>query len=112
MNRECVECGCEYDSGSPEKLRAGGLIVHCPDCSEETVVRHAGVASGDGKQAAVQVLAFEEPHDRDRFLRFWAASTGLHTGKNCQISRLPSPQALSFRKVAEFGGNPNHKGKS
>lgn len=109
---ECVECGQEFNQNSPEKRRAGGLVTHCPECSEETTTRHAGVMSGDGKQAAVQVLAFERPEDRNQFLNFWAASTGLHTGKNCQISRLPSPQALHFRKLAEFGGNPNHKGKA
>jgi len=110
--RTCAECGEEFSLASPEKKRAGGLSIHCPDCSEETVVKHAGVQSGDAKQASVQVLAFEKPEERDSFLKFWAASTGLHTGKNCQISKLPSPIRLSFKKVTEHGTGMNHKGRS
>lgn len=108
----CTVCGSEFVLNSPEKRRIGGLSVHCPDCSEETVVRHAGVQSGDGKQASVQVLAFKKPEDRRNFLNFWAAATGLYTGKQCQMGKQPSSREFHFTKVAEHGVGMNHKGKS
>lgn len=112
MMKTCAVCEVDFDLNSQQKKRAGGLAIHCPDCSEETVVRHAGVQSGDGKQASVQVLAFRKPEDRDQFLSYWQAATGLHTGKNCQMGKLPSPRKLEFQKVAEHGVGMNHKGKS
>ena len=110
--RECSNCGFEFDINSPEKKRAGGLAIHCAECSEETVVRHAGVQSGDGKQASVQVLAFRKPEDRANFLSFWAAATGLYTGKQCQMGKLPNSREFHFQKVTETGVGMNHKGKA
>jgi len=111
MIKTCA-CGMEFDLHSYAKKMAGGLAIHCPDCSEETVVRHAGVQSGDGKQASVQVLAFRKPEDRQNFLSYWAAATGLHTGKQCQMGKQPNSRAFHFTKVAEHGTGMNHKGKS
>lgn len=110
--RECAACGLEFDIHSPEKRRAGGLAIHCADCSEETVVRHAGVQSGDGKQAGVTVLAFRKQEHRDQFLSYWAGATGLHTGKNCQMGKQPNSREFHFKKVTEVGIGMNHKGKA
>jgi DNA-directed RNA polymerase subunit RPC12/RpoP len=110
--RVCAECGIEFDLYSMAKKMAGGLAIHCPDCSEEKVVRHAGVQSGDGKQASVQVLAFQRPEDRRNFLTYWAAATGLHTGKQCQMGKQPNSREFHFKKVTEYGVGMNHKGKS
>lgn len=111
--RVCVECDVEYDPRSPQKRAVGGLISHCPECSEETVAKHAGVTAGDGKQAGVQVLAFESPQAREGFLSYWKAATGLYTGKQCQMGRgQPNSPKMEFRKVTEHGVGMNHKGKS
>lgn len=110
---DCIECGIEYDRNGPEKRRSGGLITHCPDCSEETVARHAGVMSGDGKQAGVTILSFGSTGQRDAFVTYWKAATGLHTGKNCQLGRgQPRSQKFEFKKVGEHGLGMNHKGKA
>lgn len=110
--KTCASCGDEFDLESPAKRRAGGLSIHCPECSEETVVRHAGVQSSDGKQAGVTVLAFKHVEDRENFIAYWQAATGLHTGKNCQMSRQPNSREFHFMKVTEYGIGMNHKGKS
>lgn len=34
--RQCVICGGEFDPKSRAKKEAGGLITHCPECSEDT----------------------------------------------------------------------------
>ena len=112
MIRECLACGVDFELNSPEKKRAGGLAIHCPDCSEETVVKHAGVQSADGKQAGVTVLAFRKPEDREDFLSFWKQATGMYTGKNCQLGRQPNSREFHFTKISETGIGMNHKGKS
>ncbi len=112
MIRECKECGDVYDTSSPAKRRAGGYIYHCPDCSDEVVARHAGVMNGEAKQAGVQILAFESPADREKFVSYWAKATGLNRGKSCNLGDLPRPTTLKFKKVAEHGVGMNHKGRS
>lgn len=107
----CKSCDAEFDLRSPEKRRAGGLATQCPDCSEETEVRHLGVGDGVGKQTAIQILAFESETDRSKFTRYWHAATGMHNGKACHMAYLPSPIHHTFKKVGESGGNDNHKGK-
>lgn len=109
--RECTECGDNFNPRSPEKRRAGGLISHCPECSEETAVRHVGLTSGDGKQAAISIVALSSEKDRTAFLRYWQRASGLHKGKSCQLHQpgMTSPQ-ISFRAVAVDGAR-NHKGK-
>jgi hypothetical protein len=66
MIRECVECSCKFNPLSPAKVRAGGRINQCPDCSDEPVVKYLGLANGDGKQASVTVLAFSSTSDREK----------------------------------------------
>lgn len=111
--RICSECDIEFDPRSPQKRSVGGLITHCPECSEETAVKHAGISAGDGKQAGVAVLAFNSPEAREGFLGYWKAATGLYTGKNCQMGRgQPTSKKFEFRKVTEHGFGMNHKGKS
>jgi NAD-dependent SIR2 family protein deacetylase len=110
--RECAECGGEYDPESPEKKQAGGKIIHCPDCSEETVVRYLGVKNASGKQAGIEILAFDCPSEREEYRQFWQVNSGLFTGKSCQISRLAATPNVTFKKVAENRGCDNHKGKA
>ena len=108
----CAECGDEYE-WTPSRARAGGLRIHCLDCADETAVRYAGVAGADGKQASVSILKFSSPEDRAGYLAYWQANSGLHKGKSCQLGRgLMSSTNISFKTVAVFEGNANHKGKA
>jgi len=45
----CANCDMSFDLHSREKRNAGGKANECVDCSEETVVKYAGVAAGEGK---------------------------------------------------------------
>ena len=113
MIRECAECGDSYDTESQAKKRKGGLFVHCPECSEETAVRHAGVQAADGKQAGLLIHSFPNQEARESFLGYWQAASGLKTGKNCQLGRgQPTSQKWEFKKVSEHGVGMNHKGKA
>jgi hypothetical protein len=112
MNKVCVECDAPFDPSSREKRRAGGLATTCPDCSEETSVRYLGISAGEGKQASVQVLKFSSEGDRERYQRYWKASSGLNTGKNCQLGYRANELNISFETRATFVANPNHKGKA
>lgn len=109
---DCIVCGIEYDPKGPEKRRSGGLITHCAECSEETVARHAGVMSGEGKMASVQILQFNSQSDREVYLHYWKVNSGLYTGKSCQISKTASTPSIGFKINGTFASNPNHKGKS
>lgn len=110
--RICISCGDQFDLLSKEKRLAGGLSTHCPDCSEETVVPYAGVAAGEGKMAAVQLLKFNSLDDRKAYLDYWKVNSGLYKGKSCQIGHgLKSTPAVSFEIKATFTGNMNNKGK-
>ena len=111
--RICAECETEFDLYSPEKRRAGGKATHCADCSEETTVRYAGVSAGEGKSANVTILRFGSQSDREGYLEFWKANSGLHKGKICQLSRgLKTTPSIKFETRIEFVANRNHKGKS
>jgi hypothetical protein len=112
MMRECVECGGEFDPRSKAKRAIGGLSTHCPDCSEETTVRYFGTSAGEGKQASVQVLKFHSKEDRDKYARYWKASSGLNTGKQCQMAFRANEVSVKFQTRATFTGNTNHKGKA
>lgn len=112
MLRECEECGGEFDPMGKAKRRAGGLAIHCPDCSEESTVRYFGTSAGEGKQAAVQVLKFKSQEDRERYAKYWRASSGLNTGKQCQMAFRANELNISFETRATFVGNTNHKGKA
>ncbi len=111
--RTCVECGVEFDPRSPAKRRVGGLATNCVDCSEETVVRYAGVSAGEGKMSSVQILKFENSADRTAYLDYWKVNSGLYKGKSCQIGHgLKKTPNIKFSTQATFTGNVNHKGKS
>jgi hypothetical protein len=112
MNKVCVECDGIFDPHSREKRRAGGLSTHCPECSDETSVRYLGISAGEGKQASVQVLKFSSESDRERYQRYWKASSGLNTGKNCQLGYRANELNISFETRATFTGNVNAKGKA
>ena len=109
---DCVECGEQFNLFSREKKLAGGKANTCSLCSEETAVKYAGVSAGEGKMGSVQVLKFSSNADRENYLSFWKANSGLHKGKSCQLSRgLKSTPAIKFETRATFISNPNHKGK-
>ena len=110
--RTCAVCGDEFDPRSKAKRAAGGLATHCPECSEETSVRYAGVQAGEGKMASVQVLKFNSQDDRKAYLRYWAATSGLNTGKQCSMHFRAKEPNISFETKATFISNPNHKGKA
>ncbi len=112
MNKVCVECDALFDPQSREKRRAGGLSIHCPDCSYDDTVRYLGISAGEGKQASVQVLKFDSEGDREQYKRYWAASSGLNTGKQCQMQFRAKEPAVKFKTKATFTGNVNHKGKA
>jgi hypothetical protein len=112
MLRDCVSCGSKYDTMSPAKIRAGGLITTCPDCSDEPAVKYLGLANGDGKQASVTVLSFGSTADRDRYASFWRNNSGIHKGKSCQLgSHLSTDPGVKFRTVTQSTAT-NHKGRA
>ena len=111
MLKECVECESMFDPHSPAKIRAGGRVNMCPDCSEESAVKYLGLANGDGKQASVTVLAFQSPQDRERYASYWKANTGYHKGKSCHLSQSnPTTPNVQFRTVSQSSAT-NHKGR-
>jgi hypothetical protein len=112
MNRTCIECDAIFDPQSREKRKAGGLSHHCPDCSFDDTVRYLGISAGEGKQAAVQVLKFGSQKDREAYKDYWRASSGLNTGKQCQMQFRAKELGIHFETKATFHGNSNHKGKA
>lgn len=112
MVRNCKVCEIQFDDRSPEKRRAGGLITHCPECSEETEVRVLGIACSAGKMSGVEILRFESKSDRAAYQEFYAANSGLHKGKSCQLSRgLKTTPKIKFKTLHSNHPNANHKGK-
>ena len=110
--RICTECETEFDPRSKAKRIAGGLANHCAECAEETSVRYLGISSGEGKQASVQVLKFQSDADREQYKKYWAASSGLNTGKQCSMHFRAKEPNVTFETKATFYGNSNHKGKA
>ena len=107
----CAECGDDY-LWDNNRAKLGGKRIHCADCAEETSVRYAGVAGAAGKQSEVSILRFKSEGDREQYLAFWAANSGLNKGKSCQLGwGLKSTPPVSFETVIVFEGNTNHKGK-
>lgn len=112
MIRECVECSVMFDLHSAEKRRAGGRINCCPDCSEETTVKYAGVQAADGKQSQATILKFQSEQDKNKYLDFWKVTSGLYKGKSCQLSKTaPTTPNVHFETVTAFIPT-NHKGKA
>jgi hypothetical protein len=109
--RTCILCGDHFALHSREKRLAGGLATHCPECSEETSVRYAGVQAGEGKMGAVQILKFNNADDRQKYLDFWWVNSGMMVGKSCQMGLRKSTPPVGFKIVAENNPNKNAKGK-
>lgn len=112
MIRDCVSCGATFDTSSPEKAAAGGLITTCPDCSDEPTVKYLGLGAGDGKQASITVLSFSSQGDRERYAQFWRNNSGIHKGKSCQLGRhLSTDPGVAFKTVTQSTAT-NHKGRA
>jgi hypothetical protein len=112
MNKTCVECDGLFDPQSREKRKIGGYANTCADCSYDDTVRYLGISAGEGKQASVQVLKFGSQGDRDKYQRYWKASSGLNTGKQCQMAFRANEVNVKFETRATFTGNTNNKGKA
>ena len=115
--RECVHCEMDFDTRSTAKRRAGGKINECPDCVEEygteTTVKYLGLQAGDGKAAALSIVAFESSEDRESYSKAWKAVTGFHKGKSCHLSGCQTNiGGRPMRHVNYVGANGNHKGKA
>lgn len=110
MQRECALCEESYDPYSADKRNAGGLFIHCPDCSEETTVKALGLSNGDGKQASVTIVRLGSNKDREAFMRYWKRATGYHKGKECQMDRYLTSPKIEFDTIAQSEAT-NHKGK-
>jgi len=115
--RDCIHCEVSFETDSYAKKRAGGKINECPDCVEElgteTAVKYLGLSSGDGKTAAISIVAFESDEDRSAYASAWKAVTGFHKGKSCHLSG--SQTTIGNRPMRHVGfnaGNANHKGKA
>ena len=115
--KECKHCGITFDLNSTAKKQAGGRINECPDCVEElgteTAVKYLGLQAGDGKAAAISIVAFESDEDRAAYASAWKAVTGFHKGKSCHLSGSQTTIGnRPMRHVAYNAGNANHKGKA
>lgn len=107
----CIVCEDEFNEFSAAKRAAGGLRTQCPDCSKESVVKYAGVSSGDGKGSQVNVLSFSSTEDRAKYISFWQSTSGLHKGKSCQLSKHASTDpGIKFNTISAVIPT-NHKGK-
>lgn len=108
----CVHCEEEFDPKSLQKKKSGGKINECPDCSEESCIPYAGVASADGKLGQISILKFASKADRENYIRFWRNNSGINKSKNCQLgNHLSTTPSISFQTVQSFKPT-NHKGKS
>ena len=116
MNKTCIHCEVDFDARSTAKRRAGGKINECPGCVEElgtdTAVRYLGLSSGDGKTAAISIVAFESNEDREAYASAWKAVSVFHKGKSCHLSGAQTTIGKRpMRHVGYNAGNANHKGK-
>jgi hypothetical protein len=108
---DCQVCGEGFNPFSKEKKKIGGLFNTCIDCSEETEVKHLGLASSDGKFAQITILSFESNSDREKYKSFYSNNSGMNKGKSCQLGRhLSSTPNIKFKTVQAFKPT-NHKGK-
>ena len=110
--RTCKECGEDFDLDDKLRRKISGLSTHCPDCSEDNAVRYLGISAGEGKMASVQVLKFNSKGDREAYKGFWKATSGMNTGKQCQMHFRAKEPGVNFETKATFTGNTNHKGKA
>jgi hypothetical protein len=114
MIRTCTECETVFDDACKQKKLAGGRITHCPDCSDEHVVRYLGVQNAAGKMSGCEILAFNSNAERQAFNAHWRNNSGMHCGKSCQLGahNTAGSGSFKFKRIAEFGRNDNHKGRS
>ena len=117
MNKTCKHCNCVFSLNSHAKKQAGGKINECPSCVEElgteTTVKYLGLSSGDGKAAAISIVAFDSNEDRSAYATAWKDNTGFNGGYGGHLSS--SNTAIGgrpMRHVAYNAGNANHKGKA
>lgn len=107
----CIHCESEFDINSPEKRKAGGRINECPSCSQENVIKYAGVQAADGKQSQATILKFESEADRSRYLSFLQNNSRLHKRKSCQLgNHLLTTPNIKIETITYFFPT-NHKGK-
>lgn len=112
MIRVCKVCEIEFDLLSVEKQKAGGLSIHCADCSEEMCVKYLGIQAADGKQNQATILKFETEKDKNKYQDFWKNNSGYNKGKSCQLgNHLSTDPGIKFTTVQAFSPT-NHKGKS
>lgn len=112
MIRTCSVCGEEFDPSSPAKLRAGGYVHQCPDCSSEEATKVVGFQSGDGKTALLEILEFDSDEDRQRYMNWRRVASGMHKGKDCQLdSNRAGQPGIAFRIVSQ-DTSTNHKGRA
>lgn len=59
----CETCGESFNPNSPEKRKAGGLIVHCPNCSFEREFKTFAVVEGDivDKETQIKIVRVRRP---------------------------------------------------
>ncbi len=100
-----------FDPRSPAKMRAGGHIGTCPDCSQESTVKYLGLSAGDGKQAGVTVLKFESKEDREEYRQMWWVNSGMMVGKACQLGYQKRTPNVKFKTVTQSSAT-NHKGRA
>lgn len=117
MIKNCIHCEVDFDTRSSAKRRAGGKINECPCCVEElgteTAVKYLGLSSGDGKAAAISIVAFENNDDREAYASAWRDNTGFNGGYGGHLSSSNTPiGGRPMRHVGYNAGNANHKGKA
>ena len=110
--RVCIHCEDEFDLNSPEKRRVGGRSNECAACSNETVVKYAGVQAADGKQSQATILKFNSEQDKSKYISFWQNTSGYFKGKSCQLSKTAmTDPGIKFQTVVAHSPT-NHKGKA
>lgn len=82
----CKVCDEEFDVDSKEKKKLVGLYSSCPECSEETAIKYAGVQSADGKQAQATILKFTSNEDRSAYISFWQNNSGQNKRKKLSVA--------------------------
>ena len=117
MNKVCKHCNCTFELNSYRKREVGGKINECPSCVEELgteiAVKYLGLSSGDGKAAAISIVAFESDEDRKAYASAWKDNSGHNGGYGGHLSSSNSTMiGRPMRHVAYNAGNANHKGKA
>lgn len=116
-NKTCKHCTATFNLDGHYKQQVGGKINECPSCVEElgteTAVKYLGLTSGEGKTAAISIVAFESKEDRRAYASAWKDNTGHNGGYGGHLSSSNSPlSGRPMRHVAFNAGNPNAKGKA